>query len=294
MGICSAQAPAELIRGLSILSMAGMLVLVLVIIIMLSSSMHYILQEFKTVEDAARENDRMNREMLANISHDLRTPLTSIKGYAHGLLDGTASSTEDSYKYLTIIRNKADDMTHLVDEMSFYAQIYQKEHDYSTKTVNANEYFSKCISQASIDLEMKKISIIYEVGISPATEINIDESKLKRVINNIIGNSSKYIQAEMGTLYISTEENENNIVVHFKDDGIGIDKKDLGHIFERLYRADASRKSETGGSGLGLSIAQKIISDHNGKIWADSKVGEGTTVSFSLPIVKNESKEKER
>ncbi len=240
-------------------------------------------QVIANMEEESKASEVMTREMISSITHDLKTPLASVKGYAQGILDGIASSPDKLNKYVTTIHRKANDMTSLIDELSFFSNIYKKDVPYHWEIVDANTYFSNCVSDLSLDLETKKISLLYNFQGAGKVKIRIDEEKLKRVINNVIGNSSKYIQSKMGIVFVNIEQTDDELIVHIQDNGIGIDKEDLERIFERFYRTDRSRNSDTGGTGLGLAIAKKIIEDHNGKIWADSVVGEGTTISFSLP-----------
>lgn len=243
------------------------------------------LEENKRLKDATEKADILTREVVANITHDLKTPLTAIKGYSQGILDGVASTPEQMNKYVTTIRNKANDMAVLVDELSFFTQIYQDDIRYNWKEVNANEYLCECISELSLDLEMKKISLVYQNTADKDIQIYIDMEKMKRVLNNIIGNSSKYIDSDMGIVLIHVEEVKEDLLIQITDNGIGIDKDELSHVFERFYRTDSSRNSKTGGSGLGLAIARKIIENHKGRIWAESEIGKGTRISFSLPKV---------
>lgn len=235
------------------------------------------------LEEAGEQADTLTREVVSNITHDLKTPLTAIKGYSQGILDGVAGTPERLNKYVTTIRNKADDMAGLVDELSFFTQIYQKDIQYQCQEVNASDYFSGCVSDLSLDLEMKKISLVYQYEADPDARICIDTEKMKRVINNIIGNASKYIQTEMGIVFVCIKETQEDMIIQVTDNGVGIAEEELPRIFERFYRTDNSRNSKTGGSGLGLAIAKKITEDHKGKIWAESELGKGTKITFSLP-----------
>ena len=229
------------------------------------------------------KDDIFVREMLGNVMHDLKTPLTAVRGYAQGILDGVANTPERLNKYAVTIRNKAEDMSNLVDDISFFSRIYQQDNNYDFQLVNVCEYMSECISGRALDLETRKISLLYQFQAKPDSMFRIDSERLKRVIYNIIDNSSKYIHTEIGILYVQVSETDEKIIIRISDNGQGIEKKELSKIFERFYRTDRSRNSTTGGSGIGLSVAKKIIEDHNGSIWADSEIGEGTTISLELP-----------
>lgn len=220
--------------------------------------------------------------LISNISHDLKTPLTAIKGYAEGLMDGVADTPLKQDKYLKTIMTKANDMSILVDELAFYAKIDSNTIPYSFKPINLKEYFNDCIEDLSLDLEIKNIEVIYENAIDPLVEVVADAEQLKRVINNIIGNAVKYIDKREPRIQIRLHDIGSYIQVEIEDNGIGIPSTDLPYIFERFYRADASRNSRKGGSGLGLAISKKIIEDHAGKIWAVSEAGVGTTIIFTL------------
>lgn len=240
-------------------------------------------EEDQRVENVREKADLLTREIVGNITHDLKTPLTAIKGYSQGILDGVASTPEQMNKYVFTIRNKANDMAVLVDELSFFTQIYQNNTQYNLQEVNVNDYLSECVSDLSFDLEMKKISLVYQNVTDKNLQIRIDKEKIKRVINNIIGNSLKYINSETGIVFIHAKETKEDVIVQITDNGVGIEQEELPFIFERFYRTDDSRNSKTGGTGLGLAIAKKIIEDHKGKIWAESEFGKGTRISFSLP-----------
>ncbi len=261
---------------------------IVVMILVLFLSGRWLYRYIVDLESAQDQSDTLNREVISNITHDLKTPLTAIKGYAQGILDGVAGSPDRMNKYVLTIRNKADDMAGMVDELSFFAQIYQKDLEYHWLDVNARDYFSECISELSLDLETRNISLIYRYDAVEAGMIHIDREKLKRVINNVIGNAAKYIQRETGIVFVNIEETEEEVIVCITDNGVGIPQDELKRVFERFYRTDSSRNSKTGGSGLGLAIAKKIMEEHGGKIWAESKIGKGTRISFCLPKVKSE------
>lgn len=221
------------------------------------------------------------RELISNISHDLKTPLTAIKGYAEGIMDGVADTPGKRDKYLKTICTKATDMTSLVEELSFYSKIDCNTIPYTFTNVNIDNFFRDCIDEISLDLEVKNIDIGYFNYTDKCLKVIGDPEQLKRVINNILGNSVKYIDNK-GIINVRISEEEEMVKIEVEDNGKGIPEKDLPNIFDRFYRSDISRNSAQGGSGLGLAIGKKIIEDHNGRIWATSKEGVGTTIYFTL------------
>lgn len=232
------------------------------------------------------------KELISNISHDLKTPITAIKGYAEGIMDGVADTAEKQAKYIKTIYTKAIDMSALVDELSFYSKIDCNTMPYTFTSINLHDYFCDCIEELTLDLEVKNIEIIYNNETDGSLKVFADAEQLKRVINNIIGNSVKYIGNKMGQIKIKITDNGEYVKVSIQDNGQGIAAKDLPYVFERFYRADASRNSTKGGTGLGLAIAKKIIQDHTGSIWAESEEGKGTTIYFTLKkhkeVIENE------
>ena len=244
-------------------------------------------KRLKEIEDQlAREQEEsgtMLREMLGNITHDLKTPLTAIRGYSQGILDGVAATPERMNKYVTTIRNKADDMAGLVDELSLFAQIYKNDIEYRRSEVEVNDFISRCMGNLALDLETRHIDFLYRNDVEKGTFLFIDEEKVKRVFYNIVGNARKYIDKDAGMIYIRVEGGEHVIWIHIQDNGTGIEESELPFIFDRFYRTDSSRNSKTGGTGLGLAIAKKVIEDHGGEIYAESEKGKGTKISFSLP-----------
>ena len=222
------------------------------------------------------------KELISNISHDLKTPLTAIKGYCEGIMDGVADTKEKQEKYLRTIFMKANEMSVLVDELAFYAKIDNNTVPYMFKDINLHEYFDDCIEDLSLDFEVKDIEILYENETAGNVHVVADAEQLKRVINNIMGNSVKYLDKDKGKIQIRIYDIGEFVQIEIEDNGKGIPSADIPLIFDRFYRGDASRNSKKGGSGLGLAISKKIIEDHFGKIWVTSKEGLGTTIRFTL------------
>lgn len=229
-----------------------------------------------------RENEKQNRELISNISHDLKTPITAIKGYVEGIMDGVADTPEKMDKYIKTIYNKANDMERLINELTYYSGIDNNRIPYNFHRINVADYFGDCVEEVGMDLEQRGIELNYSNLADPGTVVIADPEQMKKVINNIISNSVKYMDKSQGVIDIRILDEADSIRIEIEDNGKGIAQKDLGRIFERFYRTDASRNSAQGGSGIGLSIVKKIIEDHGGYIWATGKEGEGTCIHFVL------------
>ena len=228
------------------------------------------------------QHEKKNKELISNISHDLKTPITSIKGYVEGIMDGVADNPEKMDKYIKTIYTKANEMDRLINELTLYAGIDANRIPYNFHRLNVADYFQDCLEEVGLDLESKNIKLDYTNVVSPETMVIADPEQMKRVINNIISNSIKYIDKEQGEIEIRILDEIDSIRIEIEDNGKGIAPRDLPKIFERFYRTDASRNSTKGGSGIGLSIVKKIVEDHGGYIWATSKEGEGTCMHIVL------------
>lgn len=229
-----------------------------------------------------KQHEEQNRELVSNISHDLKTPITAIKGYVEGIMDGVADTPEKMDKYIKTIYNKAIDMDRLINELTVYSKIDNNRIPYNFHRINVADYFGDCVEEVGLDLEAKNIELNYSNLVEADTIIIADPEQMKKVINNIISNSVKYMDTNHGEIDIRILDEVDSIRVEIEDNGKGIAQKDLPKIFERFYRTDASRNSAQGGSGIGLSIVKKIIEDHGGYIWATSKEGEGTCMHFVI------------
>lgn len=222
--------------------------------------------------------EQQNKELISNISHDLKTPITAIKGYVEGLMDGVADTPEKQNKYLQTVYSKAIDMDHLINELSFYSKIDTNKIPYTFSRINVVGYFEDCAEELSRELEEEQIGFSYQNYVDDSVQMIADAEQIKRVINNIVGNSKKYSDKAETKIRMTVKDVGDFVQIEIEDNGKGIAAKDLPYIFDRFYRTDASRNSSRGGSGIGLSIVKKIMEDHGGKIWVTSKEGIGTVM----------------
>ena len=177
-------------------------------------------------------------------------------------------------------------MNVLIEELSTYAKIDMNVVPYEFRNININDYFEDKIKELKPDVELQNMEIYYIRKADKLIETAVDTERFDRVINNIISNSKKYRRKDVkGIIKITTEESDGQLKISISDNGKGIKETNLERVFDRLYREDESRNSKIGGSGLGLAIVKKIIESHGGKVWAESKQGEGTTIVILLKIM---------
>jgi len=227
-----------------------------------------------------------NRKMLvSSISHDLKTPITSIKGYVEGILDGVANSPEKIDKYLRTIHSKAVQVDSMIDDLLLYSKLDLKQIPFNFEKTEVVKYFEYCVMENEPELEKFNIKLIFQNNLANETYAMIDRERLRRVITNIIDNSKKYMNKSEGEIRIILRETNTTVIIEISDNGSGISKEDLPHIFNRFYRADTSR-NKVKGSGLGLAIAKHIVEGHGGLIWVRSVENEGTSIMISLKKVK--------
>ena len=239
----------------------------------------------KRLKDNAEEklrSEQQNKELISNISHDLKTPITAIKGYVEGLIDGVADTPEKQNKYLQTVYSKAIDMDRLINELSFYSKIDTNKIPYTFNRINVVGYFEDCAEDLGRELEDEGFGFSYQNYVDNSVQMIADAEQIKRVINNIVGNSKKYSDKEKTAIRMTIKDVGDFVQIEIEDNGRGIAAKDLPYIFDRFYRTDASRNSSKGGSGIGLSIVKKIMEDHGGKIWVTSKEGIGTVMYLVL------------
>ena len=239
----------------------------------------------RRLKESAEEKiilDKENKELISNISHDLKTPITAVKGYVEGIMDGVADIPEKMDRYVRTIYNKTNEMDHLINELTFYSKIDTNRIPYTFSKLNVEDYFSDCAEEIGLELETRGIQLCYANYVDRSVQVIADGEQIRRVIHNIIGNAIKYMDKAKGVIQIRVKDVGDFVQVEIEDNGKGIASKDLAYIFDRFYRTDVSRNSSKGGSGIGLSIVKKIMEDHGGKVWATSREGIGTIMYFVL------------
>jgi signal transduction histidine kinase len=221
-----------------------------------------------------------NRKFLvSSISHDLKTPVTSIKGYIEGIIDGVAKTPEKLEEYLETARSKAILVNAMIDDLLLYSKLDLNQLPYHFEKSDLASYFEDCVADHKYEYEKANLSLILINELSEPAKVLIDRERLKRVVQNILDNAMTYVDKADGRIEIILRETRMSAIIEMKDNGQGIPEGKLPFIFERFYQVDPSRKS---GSGLGLAIAKQIVEGHDGKIWATSAVGEGTRIMISL------------
>ncbi|OFI07082.1 sensor histidine kinase YycG [Clostridium acetireducens DSM 10703] len=230
--------------------------------------------------------DDNRKGLISSISHDLRTPITSIKGYVEGILDGVANTPEKKERYLRTIYSKAEHVDHMIDDLLLYSKLDLKQIPFNFEKVDIVEYFNYCVSEIEPELIKDNIKINLNNELNTDKFVMMDRERMRRVVLNIIGNSRKYMDKPQGKIVINLRETNFSIIIDIRDNGPGIDNDDINKIFHRFYRTDAAR-SGAKGSGLGLVIAKEIVEGHNGRIWAINHSNKGTSIVISLGKIKN-------
>ncbi|MBM7572545.1 cell wall metabolism sensor histidine kinase WalK [Aquibacillus albus] len=237
------------------------------------------------ISDVTEEEkvERERREFVSNVSHELRTPLTTMRSYLEALTDGAWENKEIAPRFLDVTQNETDRMIRLVNDLLQLSKLDHKEHTIYKERVNIIPFFHHILDR----FEMNKSENIVIDRHMPQENVFLwlDKDKINQVIDNIVSNAIKY-SPEGGTIKFRVVKEKQRLLVSISDQGMGIAREKLEKIFERFYRADKARSRELGGTGLGLAIAKEIIETHHGQIWAESKEGKGTTILFTLPLIK--------
>ena len=222
------------------------------------------------------------KDLIANISHDLKTPITSIKGYVEGIRDGVANTPEKMDRYIQTIYSKAIDMDHLIDELFLFSKLDLNRIPFHFEKFDFYTYVVDFLDELRFELEGEGIAVTFQADQADSYQVMADREQLKRVVTNLIHNSLKYLDKKEKHIHVHMKAFGDKVITRIEDNGGGISEEALPNIFDRFYRADSSRNRATGGSGLGLAIVKRIVEEHGGEIWAESKLGEGTSIFFTL------------
>lgn len=233
----------------------------------------YDITEFKNIEV-------MRRDFVANVSHELKTPITSIKGFAETLLDGAADDPEVLDQFLHIIFEESKRIQLLIDDLLILSKLEKDESTINVGPVEVGFVLEDVLPVINQHAEQKNIEI--QVDADKELTFEADEEKIKQILLNLLTNAISYTP-EKGTVSLNVKDNEDSVCLQVKDTGIGISKEALPRIFERFYRVDKDRSRDTGGTGLGLAIVKHIVEVHQGEITVESELGKGTTFSVLVP-----------
>lgn len=225
--------------------------------------------------------ERVRKDFVANVSHELKTPLTSIKGYIEALLDGARDDPNRCLEFLQILQKHTDRLNSLIADLLVLSRIESGQYTWKRDAVKIDEVIERAVADLKPLAEKKqhRLTVILHPGLSPAIG---DEGKLTQVMINLLDNAIKYTP-ENGGITLEAKQSGDAVEIVVSDTGIGIPRKDLSRIFERFYRVDLARSRELGGTGLGLSIVKHIVEAHNGSIHVESEPGKGSKFTLFLP-----------
>jgi two-component system sensor histidine kinase VicK len=238
----------------------------------------FVLQD--VTEEERLEN--MRREFVANVSHELKTPLTSIKSYAETLLDGDVEDRGVQDQFLQVINTEADRMSRLVRDLLELSNFDSQSVRLNLERHNVNRLLDNCVLKLQVTINQNHQTVQKSYA-SCTIDAVFDYDKIEQVVLNILSNAVKY-SGEGTDISINLKEAESTFEIAIKDGGTGISENDLERVFERFYRVDKARSRANGGTGLGLSIAKEIVEAHHGQIEIQSALGKGTTVRITLPF----------
>ena len=227
-----------------------------------------------------RRLETMRRDFVANVSHELKTPLTSIKGFIETLIEGAIDDKENNRHFLNIIQEHAERLNKLVEDLLSLSHLESKEELLRKDIFNLYQQVGKVITNFGAQLKKRNIEIKNELPVN--LSVKADKDKIESVVTNLIDNAIKF-NREKGSIRIYSQDEERGVKIIIEDSGIGIPEKDIPRIFERFYRVDKARSAELGGTGLGLSIVKHIIELHGGNIGVESVEGFGSKFWFTLP-----------
>jgi signal transduction histidine kinase len=240
-------------------------------------------EKLETSTAQQKKDETNRRELIAGISHDLRTPLTSIKGYVEGIKTGVASTPEMQEKYLDIINSKAAVMEHIIEQLFLFSKLDMDEFPLTMRNVNISLAISDMIEDALPEYASRGLDIQLSV-MTDSIKVSADVLMLRNVIINILENSVKYKTKETGQIQISASIENNFVLFRFTDDGSGVPEDMLPNLFDVFYRTDPSRSKK--GSGLGLAISAKIIERMGGSIYAEQATKGGFPINGLAIIIK--------
>ena len=229
--------------------------------------------------DLAQSRD-LRRQMTADIAHDLRTPLSLILGHAEALSDGVLPPTPETFD---VIHDEARRLNRLVEDLRLLSLAEAGELSFAVRPVQPQSLLERTVVAHTPAAQQKQVEMLLDAP-ADLPDVEVDPDRLAQVLDNLVSNALRYTP-ENGRIQLTAQQTPTGIQLRVQDSGPGMDAADLAHVFDRFYRGDKSRQRHDGGSGLGLAIARSIVESHNGRIWAESTLGDGATFIIELPLV---------
>lgn len=250
----------------------------------LTYSFELMRDELKAKQISEQAIRKSQQELISCISHDLRTPISTIKAYSEGIRDGIASTDIERQEFLSIIINKTNLLEGMITELLEYSNTQLNQMDIQRKEVYFQSYIKEITRELRIYIEQRNIQ--FECTY-PEEDfiISIDQKRITEVLYNLIENSMKYMDSTHGFIQLITKREKGILSIHIIDNGIGISAEDIPYVFDKFYRAEKSRSSNVPGSGLGLSICKYIINQHDGEIYCRSRKSNGSEFWFTLSCI---------
>lgn len=236
-----------------------------------------------------QKEEQERKEFVSNVSHELRTPLTSVKSYVEALSDGAWQDKEIAPQFLKVVQDETKRMIRMINDLLSLSRMDAGTTKLNLEYVNINELFNYILNRFDMIIKKeedpkKKKYTIERFFTKKDLWVEIDTDKFTQVIDNIMNNAIKY-SPDGGVITARLLETHNHVIMSISDQGLGIPRKDLSHIFDRFFRVDKARSRKQGGTGLGLAISKEVVNMLGGQIWVDSVEGKGSTFYISLPYV---------
>lgn len=243
-------------------------------------------------EEERIEEER--KQFVSNVSHELRTPLTSMRSYIEALIDGAWKDEELAPRFLDVAQSETDRMIRMIQDLLHLSRIDSGKSELNKELIDITALFTQVLNRFDMLLESEdyrnnNYSIKRELVSSPIF-VDIDPDRIVQVLDNVMNNAVKY-SPDGGTITAKMIVKDDEVQISIKDEGIGIPQEDLADIFKRFYRVDRARSRAMGGTGLGLAISREVVSQHGGRIWAESVERKGTTFNITLPYIPYEEEE---
>ena len=235
----------------------------------------------------SRHLDAIRTDLVANVSHELKTPLTSIHGFAETLLQGALDEPDTSRHFVEIIYRESRRLLLIVSDLLDLSRLELDTQAIEKKPVDLIAVLSEAMERQMLEAEKKEINLRLVVGVEEAIMLG-DEYRLEQAVGNLIDNALKYTPAG-GEVRLNLQYEKGGFLITVRDTGVGIEPEHLGRVFERFYRTDKARSRRRGGTGLGLSIVKHVVELHGGQVWAESQVGSGSAFHIHLPVAEGET-----